>query len=185
MRTKRELMTEILETAVIESVKQDCEVVYYDVEVHEEMHRLQVITGQFVVEFYHLEDEDSDYSSSCPHFVCTFSPWEIEEALDTFFMMDGETGELHVDESKIELGIDSDFTPEAKPEITREDIEEAKREAQIEMLHRIKTYSLSVSFENAKNLNKTGNCFYDGKIEAYKDINEMCEALLYRLGEED
>lgn len=179
MRTKRELMTEILETAVIESVKQDCEVVYYDVEVHEEMHRLQVITGQFVVEFYHLEDEDSDYSSSCPHLVCTFSPWEIEEALDTFFMMDGETGELHVDESKIELGIDSDFTPEAKPEITREDIEEAKREAQIEMLHRIKTYSLSVSFENAKNLNKTGNCFYDGKIEAYKDINEMCEALLY------
>lgn len=178
-------MTEILETAVIESVKQDCEVVYYDVEVHEEMHRLQVITGQFVVEFYHLEDEDSDYSSSCPHLVCTFSPWEIEEALDTFFMMDGETGELHVDESKIELGIDSDFTPEAKPEITREDIEEAKREAQIEMLHRIKTYSLSVSFENAKNLNKTGNCFYDGKIEAYKDINEMCEALLYRLGEED
>ena len=98
---------------------------------------------------------------------------------------DRETGELHVDESKIELGIDSDFTPEAKPEITREDIEEAKREAQIEMVHRIKTYSLSVSFENAKNLNKTGNCFYDGKIEAYKDINEMCEALLYRLGEED
>ena len=185
MRTKRELMTEILETAVIESVKSDCEVIYYDVEVHEEMHRLQVITGQFVVEFYHLEDEDSDYSSSCPHLVCTFSPWEIEEALDTFFMMDGETGELHVDESKIELGIDSDFTPEAKPEITREDIEEAKREAQIEMVHRIKTYSLSVSFENAKNLNKTGNCFYDGKIEAYKDINEMCEALLYRLGEED
>lgn len=125
MRTKRELMTEILETAVIESVKQDCEVIYYDVEVHEEMHRLQVITGQFVVEFYHLEDEDSDYSSSCPYLVCTFSPWEIEEALDTFFMMDGETGELHVDESEIELGIDSDIAPEAKPEITRENIEEA------------------------------------------------------------
>ena len=178
MRTKRELMTEILETAVIESVKSDCEVVHYDVEVHGEMHR-----GQFFVEFHHLEDGEYDYN--CPHLVYTFDPWEIEEALDTFFMMDGETGELHVDESKIELGIDSDFTPEAKPEITREDIEEAKREAQIEMLHRIKTYSLSVSFENAKNLNKTGNCFYDGKIEAYKDINEMCEALLYRLGEED
>lgn len=183
MRTKRELMTEILETAVIESVKSDCEVVHYDVEVHGEMHRLQVITGQFFVEFHHLED--GEYNYNCPHLVYTFGPWEIEEALDTFFMMDGETGELHVDESKIELGIDSDFTPEAKPEITREDIEEAKREAQIEMLHRIKTYSLSVSFENAKNLNKTGNCFYDGKIEAYKDINEMCEALLYRLGEED
>ena len=183
MRTKRELITEILETAVIESVKSDCEVVHYDVEVHGEMHRLQVITGQFFVEFHHLEDGEYDYN--CPHLVYTFDPWEIEEALHTFFMMDGETGELHVDESKIELGIDSDFTPEAKPEITREDIEEAKREAQIEMLHRIKTYSLSVSFENAKNLNKTGNCFYDGKIEAYKDINEMCEALLYRLGEED
>lgn len=183
MRTKRELMTEILETAVIESVKSDCEVVHYDVEVHGEMHRLQVITGQFFVEFHHLEDGEYDYN--CPHLVYTFDPWEIEEALDTFFMMDGETGELHVDESKIELGIDSDFTLEAKPEITREDIEEAKREAQVEMLHRIKTYSLSVSFENAKNLNKTGNCFYDGKIEAYKDINEMCEALLYRLGEED
>ncbi len=183
MRTKRELMTEILETAVIESVKSDCEVVHYDVEVHGGMHRLQVITGQFFVEFHHLED--GEYNYNCPHLVYTFDPWEIEEALDTFFMMDGETGELHVDESKIELGIDSDFTPEAKPEITREDIEEAKREAQIEMVHRIKTYSLSVSFENAKNLNKTGNCFYDGKIEAYKDINEMCEALLYRLGEED
>lgn len=183
MRTKRELMTEILETAVIESVKSDCEVVHYDVEVHGEMHRLQVITGQFFVEFHHLED--GEYNYNCPHLVYTFDPWEIEESLDTFFMMDGETGELHVDESKIELGIDSDFTPEAKPEITREDIEEAKREAQIEMVHRIKTYSLSVSFENAKNLNKTGNCFYDGKIEAYKDINEMCEALLYRLGEED
>lgn len=183
MRTKRELMTEILETAVIESVKSDCEVVHYDVEVHGEMHRLQVITGQFFVEFHHLED--GEYNYNCPHLVYTFDPWEIEEALDTFFMMDEETGELHVDESKIELGIDSDFTPEAKPEITREDIEEAKREAQIEMVHRIKTYRLSVSFENAKNLNKTGNCFYDGKIEAYKDINEMCEALLYRLGEED
>ena len=183
MRTKRELMTEILETAVIESVKSDCEVVHYDVEVHGKMHRLQVITGQFFVEFHHLED--GEYNYNCPHLVYTFDPWEIEEALDTFFMMDGETGELHVDESKIELGIDSDFTPEAKPGITREDIEEAKREAQIEMVHRIKTYSLSVSFENAKNLNKTGNCFYDGKIEAYKDINEMCEALLYRLGEED
>lgn len=176
-------MKEILEAAVIESVKLDCEVVHYDVEVHGEMHRLQVITGQFFVEFHHLED--GEYNYNCPHLVYTFDPWEIEEALDTFFMMDGETGELHVDESKIELGIDSDFTPEAKPEITREDIEEAKREAQVEMLHRIKTYSLSVSFENAKNLNKTGNYFYDGKIEAYKDINEMCEALLYRLGEED
>lgn len=183
MRTKRELMTEILETAVIESVKSDCEVVHYDVEVHGEMHRLQVITGQFFVEFHHLED--GEYNYNCPHLVYTFDPWEIDEALDTFFMMDGETGELYVDESKIELGTDSDFTPEAKPEITREDIEEAKREAQVEMLHRIKTYSLSVSFENAKNLNKTENCFYDGKIEAYKDINDMCEALLYRLGEED
>ena len=183
MRTKRELMTEILETAVIESVKSDCEVVHYDVKVHEEMHRLQVITGQFFVEFHHLED--GEYNYNCPHLVYTFDPWEIEEALDTFFMMDGETGELYVDESEIELGADSDFTTEAKLEITREDIEEAKREAQVEMLHRIKTYSLSVSFENAKNLNKTGNCFYDGKIEAYKDINEMCEALLYRLGEED
>lgn len=34
-------MTEILETAVIESVKSDCEVVHYDVEVHGEMHRLR------------------------------------------------------------------------------------------------------------------------------------------------
>lgn len=123
MRTKRELMTEILETAVIESVKSDCEVVHYDVEVHGEMHRLQVITGQFFVEFHHLED--GEYNYNCPHLVYTFYPWEIEEALDTFFMMDGETGELHVDESEIELGIDSDIAPEAKPEITRENIEEA------------------------------------------------------------
>ena len=77
------------------------------------------------------------------------------------------------------------FSAEVSVQVTDEYIEKAKREAQIEMVHRIKTYSLSVSFENAKNLNKTGNCFYDGKIEAYKDINEMCEALLYRLGEED
>lgn len=183
MRTKRELMTEILETAVIESVKSDCEVVHYDVKVHEEMHRLQVITGQFFVEFHHLED--GEYNYNCPHLVYTFDPWEIEEALDTFFMMDGETGELHVDESKIELGIDSDFTPEAKPEITREDVEKVFKEAQMEILNRIKTYTFPVSFENTKVFNKTGNCFYDGKAEAYKDINEMCEALLHQLIEED
>ena len=87
------------------------------------------------------------------------------------------------EESKPELEVK--FSAEVSVQVTDEYIEEAKREAQIEMVHRIKTYSLSVSFENAKNLNKTGNCFYDGKIEAYKDINEMCEALLYRLGEED
>lgn len=150
-------MTEILETAVIESVKSDCEVVHYDVEVHGEMHRLQVITGQFFVEFHHLED--GEYNYNCPHLVYTFDPWEIEEALDTFFMMDGETGELHVDESKIELGIDSDFTPEAKPEITREDIEEAKREAQVEMLHRIKTYSLSVVLKTQRTSTKQRTAF--------------------------
>lgn len=144
MRTKRELMREILETAVIESVKQDCEVVYYDVEVDEEMHRLQVITGQFVVKFYHLEDEDSDYSSSCPHLVCTFSPWEIEEALDTFFMMDGETGELHVDESEIELGIDEEENYELEAKDDKEQskltlaVEEAKKEAKIEVLTKLK-----------------------------------------------
>lgn len=87
------------------------------------------------------------------------------------------------EESKPELEVK--FSAEVSVQVTDEYIEKAKREAQIEMVHRIKTYSLSVSFENAKNLNKTGNCFYDGKIEAYKDINEMCEALLYRLGEED
>lgn len=142
MRTKRELMTEILETAVIESVKSDCEVVHYDVEVHGEMHRLQVITGQFFVEFHHLED--GEYNYNCPHLVYTFDPWEIEEALDTFFMMDGETGELHVDESKIELGADEEENCELEAKADEEQskltiaVEEAKKEAKIEVLTKLK-----------------------------------------------
>lgn len=142
MRTKRELMTEILETAVIESVKSDCEVVHYDVKVHEEMHRLQVITGQFFVEFHHLED--GEYNYNCPHLVYTFDPWEIEEALDTFFMMDGETGELHVDESKIELGTDEEENYELEAKDDKEQskltlaVEEAKKEAKIEVLTKLK-----------------------------------------------
>lgn len=123
--------------------------------------------------------ESDKWKFECVSDTEYFKTESIFEAVDWFY------DDLKPDEEESKPESEVKFTTEAKPEITREDIEEAKREAQIEMVHRIKTYSLSVSFENAKNLNKTGNCFYDGKIEAYKDINEMCEALLYRLGEED
>lgn len=108
-----------------------------------------------------------------------FTTESIFDAVDWLYAEQDPYKEESKPESKVK------FSAEVNVQVTDEYIEEAKREAQVEMLHRIKTYSLSVSFENAKNLNKTGNCFYDGKIEAYKDINEMCEALLYRLGEED
>lgn len=122
---------------------------------------------------------DDELKFECESDKGVFYTDNIMEAVDWLYAEQDPYKEESKPESEVK------FSAEAKPEITREDIEEAKREAQIEMVHRIKTYSLSVSFENAKNLNKTGNCFYDGKIEAYKDINEMCEALLYRLGEED
>ena len=127
--------------------------------------------SRMVTRWTHEEEFECESDTEC------FTTEDLSEAVNWLYAEQ----DPYREESKPEV----EFTAEAKTEITREDIEEAKREAQIEMVHRIKTYSLSVSFENAKNLNKTGNCFYDGKIEAYKDINEMCEALLYRLGEED
>lgn len=108
-----------------------------------------------------------------------FTTESIFDAVDWLYAEQDPYKEESKPESEVK------FSAKVSVDITDEYIGKAKREAQVEMLHRIKTYSLSVSFENAKNLNKTGNCFYDGKIEAYKDINEMCEALLYRLGEED
>lgn len=122
---------------------------------------------------------DDELKFECESDKGVFYTDNIMEAVDWLYAEQDPYKEESKPESEVK------FTTEASVQVTDEYIEKAKREAQIEMVHRIKTYSLSVSFENAKNLNKTGNCFYDGKIEAYKDINEMCEALLYRLGEED
>lgn len=122
---------------------------------------------------------DDELKFECESDKGVFYTDNIMEAVDWLYAEQDPYKEESKPESEVK------FTTEASVQVTDEYIEKAKREAQIEMVHRIKIYSLSVSFENAKNLNKTGNCFYDGKIEAYKDINEMCEALLYRLGEED
>lgn len=127
--------------------------------------------SRMVTRWTHEEEFECESDTEC------FTTEDLSEAVNWLYAEQ----DPYREESKPEV----EFTAEAKTEITEEDIEKAKKEAQVEMLNRIKTYSFSVSFENAKNLNKTGNCFYDGKIEAYKDINEMCEALLYRLGEED
>lgn len=123
--------------------------------------------------------ESDKWKFECVSDTEYFKTESVFEAVDWFY------DDLKPDEEKSKPELEVKFSAEVSVQVTDEYIEKAKREAQIEMVHRIKTYSLSVSFENAKNLNKTGNCFYDGKIEAYKDINEMCEALLYRLGEED
>lgn len=122
---------------------------------------------------------DDELKFECESDKGVFYTDNIMEAVDWLYTEQDPYKEESKPESEVK------FSAEVIIQVTDEYIDKAKREAQIEMLHRIKTYSLSVSFENAKNLNKTGNCFYDGKIEAYKDINEMCEALLYRLGEED
>lgn len=111
MRTKRELMTEILETALIKSVKSpDYSQVFFkdehDILVH------QGVIG------YGKPNEKCDR---------IFSPWEIEEALDCFLEHEEENYELEAkaDEEQSKLTIA---------------VEEAKKEAKIEVLTKLKAH---------------------------------------------
>ena len=112
MRTKRELMTEILETALIKSVKSpDYSQVFFkdehDILVH------QGVIG------YGKPNEKCDR---------IFSPWEIEEALDCFLEHDEEENyelEAKADEEQSKLTIA---------------VEEAKKEAKIEVLTKLKAH---------------------------------------------
>lgn len=112
MRTKRELITEILETALIKSVKSpDYSQVFFkdehDILVH------QGVIG------YGKPNEKCDR---------IFSPWEIEEALDCFLEHDEEENyelEAKADEEQSKLTIA---------------VEEAKKEAKIEVLTKLKAH---------------------------------------------
>ena len=112
MRTKRELMTEILETALIKSVKSpDYSQVFFkdehDILVH------QGVIG------YGKPNEKCDR---------IFSPWEIEEALDCFLE--------HDEEENYELEVKAD---EEQSKLTIA-VEEAKKEAKIEVLTKLKAH---------------------------------------------
>lgn len=116
MRTKRELMTEILETALIKSVKSpDYSQVFFkdehDILVH------QGVIG------YGKPNEKCDR---------IFSPWEIEEALDCFLEHDEEENyelEAKADEEQSKLTIA---------------VEEAKKEAKIEVLTKLKAHYVNL-----------------------------------------
>lgn len=116
MRTKRELMTEILETALIKSVKSpDYSQVFFkdehDILVH------QGVIG------YGKPNEKCDR---------IFSPLEIEEALDCFLEHDEEENyelEAKADEEQSKLTIA---------------VEEAKKEAKIEVLTKLKAHYVNL-----------------------------------------
>ena len=112
MRTKRELMTEILETALIKSVKSpDYSQVFFKDE-HD------ILVNQGVIG-YGKPNEKCDR---------IFSPWEIEEALDCFLEHDEEENyelEAKADEEQSKLTIA---------------VEEAKKEAKIEVLTKLKAH---------------------------------------------
>lgn len=112
MRTERELMKEILEAALIKSVKSpDYSQVFFkdehDILVH------QGVIG------YGKPNEKCDR---------IFNPWEIEEALDCFLGHDEEENyelEAKADEEQSKLTIA---------------VEEAKKEAKIEVLTKLKAH---------------------------------------------
>lgn len=134
MRTKRELMTEILETALIKSVKSpDYSQVFFkdehDILVH------QGVIG------YGKPNEKCDR---------IFSPWEIEEALDCFLEHDEEENyelEAKADEEQSKLTIA---------------VEEAKKEAKIEVLTKLKAHYVD-----------SHNEYSEADDDAYRAVIEM------------
>jgi hypothetical protein len=110
MRTKRELMTEILETAVIESVKSPDYTQVWFKDEHD------ILVHQGVIGY-------GKPSEKCDRI---FNPWEIEEVLDYFLGHDEEENyelEAKADEEQSKLTIA---------------VEEAKKEAKIEVLTKLK-----------------------------------------------
>ncbi len=110
MRTKRELMTKILETAVIESVKSPT----YSQAFFKDEHDILVYQG---VIGYGKPNEKCDR---------IFNPWEIEEVLDYFL------GPEEEENYKLEAKDD-----EEQSKLTLA-VEEAKREAKIEVLRELR-----------------------------------------------
>lgn len=110
MRTKRELMTEILETAVIESVKSPDYTQVWFKDEHD------ILVHQGVIGY-------GKPSEKCDRI---FNPWEIEEVLDYFLG--------HDEEENYELEAKAD-EEQSKLTIT---VEEAKKEAKIEVLTKLK-----------------------------------------------
>lgn len=112
MRTKRELMTEILETAVIESVKSPDYTQVWFKDEHD------ILVHQGVIGY-------GKPSEKCDRI---FNPWEIEEVLDYFLGHDEEENyelEAKADEEQSKLTIA---------------VEEAKKEAKIEVLTKLKAH---------------------------------------------
>lgn len=112
MRTKRELMTEILETAVIESVKSPDYTQVFFKDEHD------ILVHQGVIGY-------GKPSEKCDRI---FNPWEIEEVLDYFLGHDEEENyelEAKADEEQSKLTIA---------------VEEAKKEAKIEVLTKLKAH---------------------------------------------
>lgn len=110
MRTKRELMIEILETAVIESVKSPDYTQVWFKDEHD------ILVHQGVIGY-------GKPSEKCDRI---FNPWEIEEVLDYFLGHDEEENyelEAKADEEQSKLTIA---------------VEEAKKEAKIEVLTKLK-----------------------------------------------
>lgn len=110
MRTKRELMTEILETAVIEFVKSPDYTQVWFKDEHD------ILVHQGVIGY-------GKPSEKCDRI---FNPWEIEEVLDYFLGHDEEENyelEAKADEEQSKLTIA---------------VEEAKKEAKIEVLTKLK-----------------------------------------------
>lgn len=110
MRTKRELMTEILETAVIESVKSPDYTQVWFKDEHD------ILVHQGVIGY-------GKPSEKCDRI---FNPWEIEEVLDCFLGLEKEENyelEAKADEEQSKLTIA---------------VEEAKKEAKIEVLTKLK-----------------------------------------------
>lgn len=149
MRTKRELMTEILETAVIKSVKSpDYSQVFFkdehDILVH------QGVIG------YGKPNEKCDR---------IFNPWEIEEALDCFLG--------HDEEENYELEAKAD---EGQSKLTLA-VEEAERKAKIEVLTELRTRYTDLYNECAK-VGGEELPFIKFKMDIYQDFIRDIEKIL-------
>ena len=147
MRTKRELMTEILETAVIESVKSPDYTQVWFKDEHD------ILVHQGVIGY-------GKPSEKCDRI---FNPWEIEEVLDYFLGHDEEENyelEAKADEEQSKLTIA---------------VEEAKKEAKIEVLTELRTRYTDLYNECAK---VGGEALALIKMDIYQDFIRDIEKIL-------
>lgn len=147
MRTERELMREILESALIKSVKSpDYSQVFFKDE-HD------ILVHQGVIGY-------GKPSKKCDRI---FNPWEIEEVLDCFLGLEEEENyelEAKADEEQSKLTIA---------------MEEAKKEAKIEVLTELRTRYTDLYNECAK---VEGEALALIKIDMYQDFIRDIEKIL-------